>query len=115
METVARDIILPGTPDEVWESVADLEEWFGGPITGDLAPGEVLRVGGRRAVVDRVDEPLRISLRWLDDEPSRVDITLEPLDDSTVVHVTETRIEPAVDPKLRIGFLSTAGSAVGGP
>jgi hypothetical protein len=104
MESVEREVTLPVGPAAAWEWVADLGDWFNAPIEGDVALGEVVRIGGRRAVVERVDEPQRLTLRWLGDDPSRVDITLEPDEDGTRVHIEETRIEPGVTPRPEIGF-----------
>jgi uncharacterized protein YndB with AHSA1/START domain len=104
MESVERDILLPAPPDEAWRLVCDLGDWFASDITGEIALGEVVRTDGRRAVVERVDPPHRLTFRYLGEDPSRVDITLEGTPDGTLVRVTETRIEPAVTPKPEIGF-----------
>jgi hypothetical protein len=108
MESVERAVTLPASPDEAWQLVRDLGAWFGPDVEGEVAPGGVVRVGGRRAIVERMDEPERLTFRWLDDDPSRVDITLEPDGDETIVHIEETRIEPAVTPKQEIGFKALA-------
>jgi len=104
VETVEREIALPASPDEAWSSVTDLGLWFGSDVDGEVALGEVVRIGERRAVIERVDEPQRLTFRWLGEDPSRVDITLEPNEGGTIVRVSETRIESAVSPTPRIGF-----------
>jgi hypothetical protein len=114
MESVEREISLPASREEAWGIVTDLEQWFDQRVEGEVALGEVFRLGGRRAVIERFDAPERLTFRWLGEDPSRVDITLEPHGDGTLVRITETRIEPAVTPRPEIGF-ARRGSAVGGP
>jgi len=111
VEYVEREITLPGDPEAAWESVADLEGWFATEVEGEIALGEVVRIDGRRAVIERLDAPERLTFRWLGTDPSRVDIALEPdpaTPNGTVVHIEETRIEPAVTPTPEIGFKALA-------
>ena len=108
VESVERETFVPASPEDAWDSVADLGGWLGAPVRGDVVPGEVIRLEPpdgvpRRAVVERVEPPRRLVFRWLDD-PSRVDISLEPIPDGTLVRVVEQRIEPAVDPERKMGF-----------
>ena len=99
-----REITLPASPNDAWSFVTDLGAWFGSEVEGEVAPGEVIHIGDRRAVVERVDEPLRLTFRFIGTDPSRVEIRLEDEPDGTTVHVTETRIESAVTPTPQIGF-----------
>jgi uncharacterized protein YndB with AHSA1/START domain len=108
VESVKREITLPASPEEAWDFVTDLGAWFDGAVEGNLAPGEPVHIGERRAVIERLDEPSRLTFRWLGEDPSRVDITLEPTDDGTEIRVTETRIESAVTPTPQIGFKALA-------
>jgi hypothetical protein len=104
MESVEREITLPADPAGAWQTVIDLGAWFGGEVEGEIALGEVIRIGGRRAIIERIDEPRHLTFRYLDDDPSRVDIVLDPAPDGTRVHIEERRIEPAVTPRPEIGF-----------
>ncbi len=113
VESVERQSSLPAPVDEAWQLVTDLESWFDADVEGEVALGEVVRIGGRRAVIERIDEGVRLTFRWLGEDPSRVDIELEPSGDETTVRIKETRIESAVTPVPEIGF-ATAGSTVGG-
>ncbi len=108
MESVEREITLQTAPDEAWERVLDLGDWFASEVSGEIALGEVVRIDGRRAVIERLDEPQRLTFRWLGTDPSRVDIALEELPDETLIRVIETRIEPAVSPTQEIGFKAMA-------
>ncbi len=81
---VARDIILPADPDEVWDALTDpelLAEWLGDE-------GE--------AVVEEAAPAERLVL-WLvgDDDPgSRVELRLIAVPDGTRVTVTEAPVGP---------------------
>src|SRR5438067_9222543 len=57
METVEREVVLPAPPDDVWDLVTELGAWFGTEVEGDVEVGEVVRIGGRRALIERVNEP----------------------------------------------------------
>jgi uncharacterized protein YndB with AHSA1/START domain len=115
VEDVEREIVLDAPPDEVWEALTDAErfgEWFGSEVDRDPEAGEVIRFktgdSERRALVERVEEPSRLTFRWLDEPPSRVDITIEEIPDGSVVRVVERRIDAAVTPTPRIGFRALA-------
>jgi uncharacterized protein YndB with AHSA1/START domain len=81
---VARDITIPGDPDEVWEALTDpelLAEWMG---------------DDREAVVEEAEWPERLVFWWWeDDEPgSRVELRLVAVPDGTRVTVTEAPVGP---------------------
>jgi uncharacterized protein YndB with AHSA1/START domain len=81
---VARDITIPGEPDEVWEALTDpelLAEWF-----GDEA----------HAVVEESEWAERLVLwMWDDEEPgSRVELQLVAVPAGTRVTVTEAPVGP---------------------
>jgi uncharacterized protein YndB with AHSA1/START domain len=105
---VERSVALPAPPEDVWDAIVDpdlLGEWFGGTVEVDLEPGGELRVSddagtdGRRAVVETVDAPTRLTFTWVDDgPPSTVEITLVPNDDGCEVRVTERLLEVAPAP-----------------
>ncbi|MGH2758851.1 MAG: SRPBCC domain-containing protein [Actinomycetota bacterium] len=116
MTDVEREIVLPASPNDVWEELTDPErlgEWFGADVDGDVAEGELVRFttsdGERRAVVERADPPHRLTFRWLptiDEPPSRVEIVIDEASDGSVVRVVERRIAAAVSPEPEIGFLA---------
>ncbi|MGH9276021.1 MAG: SRPBCC domain-containing protein [Acidimicrobiales bacterium] len=103
METVERTVSLPTDLEGAWELLThpdELAAWLGDdvtlrPVPG--APGRVLERDGtdRALVVEEVDEGRRLSWRWWvdGDDPdqtgSRVEITLSPTPDGTLVRVVE--------------------------
>lgn len=103
METVERHVTLPATRDEVWGLLTrpeDLGAWLGDEVVLDPTPGAaglvVERDGSRRSlVVEEVVEGHRLTWRWWreGDDPaadqSRVEITLSPTDEGTVLRVVE--------------------------
>jgi uncharacterized protein YndB with AHSA1/START domain len=124
---VEREMLLPASPDEVWESLADperLSEWFGADVEGRIEPGEVLTFTDadgtqRRAIVEFVEPGQRLVFRYLPfektpdgasrrRESSRVAIHIEPYDGETVIRITETRVGSAGTPRPQIGFHSRA-------
>lgn len=107
MTDVEREVVLPASPDDVWDELIDpgrLGEWFGADIEGEIAEGELVRFDERRAVVERVEPPRRLVIRWLDEQPSRVEIDIEEIPDGSIVRVLERRITSAVTPQPEIGF-----------
>jgi uncharacterized protein YndB with AHSA1/START domain len=97
---VTREVVLPASPDEVWEELTDptrLEEWFASEVDLDVeegGEGHFRWENGeeRHAVVEEVDAPRRLAYTWRDDEgrESHVDLTIEEADGGTRVVVTET-------------------------
>jgi uncharacterized protein YndB with AHSA1/START domain len=119
MEDVTREVVLDADPSDVWDAVTapdQLAEWFGADVDGVLAPGEVVRFTSpdgtvRRALIERMDEPRELAFRWLPsatEPPSRVDITICPLGDGSVLRVTEWRFEASISAEPRIGFKALA-------
>src|SRR4051794_14203354 len=101
---VEREVVLPAPPGEVWESLPAV---FGADGGMAAEPGGVLRSegpdGARIGVVDDVDAPWRLTFWWVpvegDDAPSRVEITLEPVETGngvgTIVRVREAQFDAA--------------------
>src|SRR4051794_6706763 len=93
---VEREIVVPGDPAEVWESLTNpelLEEWFASECELDARPGGegVFRWGDgdeRHAMVRELAEAERLVLDW--DDGGSVTIELEPVVDGTRVHVVES-------------------------
>jgi len=124
---VEKEDLLPASPEEIWESLADpdrLSEWFGADVDGRVEPGEVLTFTGadgteRRAVVEFAEPGRRLVFRYLPNEltpdgrsrrreSSRVAILIEPFDGQTIIRITETRVGSAGTPRPQIGFHARA-------
>lgn len=99
-EEVRREIVLPATPDEVWDALTDpdrLAEWFANDVELDPRPGGegVFRWEDgdeRRAVIEVVEEARRLTFDWGEPEGelSTVDFTLEEVPAGTRLTVVET-------------------------
>ena len=113
---IEREIVVPETPDEVWEALTEperLEEWFATEAELDARPGGegIFRWGDgdeRRAVVREAEEAERLVLDW--DDGGTVAIELEPIVEGTRVHVVESSPELAPALELR-AFAWTAAAA----
>jgi uncharacterized protein YndB with AHSA1/START domain len=103
IQSVERELLLPGDIGETWEAVADPErlgDWLGGEVEMDPVPGGDFHIrfhddaGERQGFVEELDEEQRRFAFWWrepDDEIStRVEISLEETADGTLVRVTET-------------------------
>jgi len=101
--SVRREVVLPVTPEELWPALTEAErlaEWFAPEVDIDARPGggAVFRWadGARRAVIEEVEAPRRLSFRWAEvgedgeAERSRVEFTLEEVDEGTRLRVVET-------------------------
>jgi uncharacterized protein YndB with AHSA1/START domain len=96
---IERDVVLPATPEEVWEALTEperLEEWFATEVELDAQPGGegVFRWGDgdvRRAVVREAEPGERLVLDWDDD--GHVVLELEEVEGGTRLHVVETSRE----------------------
>jgi uncharacterized protein YndB with AHSA1/START domain len=102
MEPIERQVTLPADLDEVWELLTrpdDLGAWLGDDVVLDPTPGAAGRVTERDGterwlVVEEADPGRRLAWRWWTGEAgadgaSRVEITLSPTDDGTVLRVVE--------------------------
>ena len=129
MPMVEREITIPAPPAEVWPALThpdELSAWFGADVALDARPGGrgVFRWADgteRAAVVEDVEPGRRLAFRWLpfqrtaDGEavrvPStRVEITLEPVEDGTRVRVLE---QPAFSGEATAQPRAAALTAVG--
>lgn len=110
---VEREIVVPETPDEVWEALTEaerLEEWFATEVELDARPGGegVFRWGDgdeRHAVVREVEETERLVLDW--DDGGTVVLELEPVVGGTRVRVIESSPEFAPALGLRASACTT--------
>jgi uncharacterized protein YndB with AHSA1/START domain len=104
---VEREIVVPESPDEVWEALTEperLEEWFATEAELDPRPGGegVFRWGDgeeRRAIVREADEAERLVLDWEDGGETAIE--LEPVEEGTRVRVVESTPEFATALALR--------------
>jgi uncharacterized protein YndB with AHSA1/START domain len=116
-ERIERSVILPVSPDRLWDVLTRPEhvsDWFGATVL-DLE----LRRGGRltlrdesgrisRAVVQTVERPVRFSFRWLPEgraqslpslgrRSATVEFLLRPVAGGTRLTVTESPLPEARD------------------
>ena len=122
MESIERTIVVPAGPADVWPAVTDPEElsaWFGAEAELDARPGGrgMFRWpdgSSRHVAVEAVEPAQRLAFRWLPFErtpsgeivmvPStRVEITLDEVEDGTRVRVVERTLPAAHDVRLRFG------------
>jgi uncharacterized protein YndB with AHSA1/START domain len=112
---VEREIVVPESPDEVWEALTEperLEEWFATEVELDARPGGegIFRWGDgdeRAAVVRELEEPERLVLDW--DDGGSVVVELEPVVDGTLVRVVES--SPDFAPALELRALAWTAAA----
>jgi uncharacterized protein YndB with AHSA1/START domain len=102
--TVERQIDLDAAPEEVWDALAETDTWLADEGTLPLEPGAVGRLvedgRSRTAIVEEVDHGHRLVYRWwddLDDDATRVEITVIGLEVGTRVVVREWAIAPVLD------------------
>jgi uncharacterized protein YndB with AHSA1/START domain len=88
---LTREITLPASPEEVWESLSE-PEWLGEDAQIDLRPDGDVRAGDRTGFVEEVEEPRRLVFWWSapDEDATRVELDLEEDGDETVVRVVES-------------------------
>lgn len=94
-DSLHRELEIPCGVEEAWEHVID-PSWLGDEGQMDAvvgAQGWVRSDGETRfLVVEEVEETRRLAFRWASfrDEPSRVEIELEPLREGTRVVISES-------------------------
>lgn len=124
MEMIERHVILPAGIEEVWDLLTrpdDLAAWLGDDVVLHPTPGAaghvVERDGTTRSLtVDEVEDGRRLSWRWWPDgdgsgAASRVEITLSPTGDGTLVRVIEQQLPGA--PTTGAGPVARASAAAG--
>ena len=89
---VERELVLPASPEEVWESLTE-PGWLGEDAHIDLRPSGDVRAGERTGFVEWAEPPSGLAFWWSegDEEATRVEIALEPEGEGTRVSVTESR------------------------
>jgi uncharacterized protein YndB with AHSA1/START domain len=99
-DEASSELTVPASPDETWEALTDpgrLTEWLAEDAELDLRPGGdlTMRVDGeeRTGFVEEIEAPHRLVFWWGPDgdDPTRVEIELEPDGDDTRVRVVESR------------------------
>jgi len=92
METVEREIVVGGTPDEAWRAVVD-SDWLGEDASVDPRPGGEVETSERQGFVEEADAPRRLTFWWSadDEDATRVEIELEEREEGTLVRVVESR------------------------
>jgi uncharacterized protein YndB with AHSA1/START domain len=89
---VERELVLPASPEEVWESLTE-PGWLGEDASIDLRPAGDVRAGERTGFVEWADPPNGLAFWWSagDDEATRVQLTLDEVDEGTRLTVVESR------------------------
>jgi uncharacterized protein YndB with AHSA1/START domain len=88
---LTREITLPATADEVWDSLSE-PEWLGEDAHIDLRPDGDVRAGERTGFVEAVEEPTRLVFWWSEpgEDATRVELSLEEDGEDTIVRVVES-------------------------
>jgi uncharacterized protein YndB with AHSA1/START domain len=89
---LTREITLPATAEEVWQSLEE-PEWLGEDASIELQPDGDVRAGDRTGFVEEVEEERRLVFWWAapDEDSTRVELLLEEEGDFTHVRVVESR------------------------
>jgi uncharacterized protein YndB with AHSA1/START domain len=123
MPMIERHVDLPAEPDRAWGLLVDPEDqpaWLGREVDLPAMPGHAGSVVDhdgthRQLVVDEVEVGRRIVWTWWpsddDGAASRVEITLEPIEEGTRVTVVE-QSHPA-GPQARARASATPAAASG--
>ena len=88
---LTREIRLPATADEVWESLSQ-PEWLGEDAHIDLRPDGDVRVGDRTGFVEAAEPAERLVFWWSEpgEDATRVELDLEDDGEATTVRVVES-------------------------
>lgn len=116
-EQIERELLLEATPEEVWAVVTG-DGWLADEVLLDLHPGgdASFRTASeeKSGWVEEVSAPHRLAFWWTaDDEPAtRVELTLRPAQERTLLRVVETRPLELLD-VVGIPLPGTSGPAYG--
>lgn len=106
-DLIHREVEIPCSLEEAWRYVVD-PSWLGDDGELDVTEGGEgwVRSGDdtRYLVVEEVEEERRLAYRWASfvDEPSRVEIDLEPTSIGTRISISESPIEASARACLSI-------------
>jgi uncharacterized protein YndB with AHSA1/START domain len=89
---VERRLLLPASPEEVWESLTE-PTWLGEDAHVELRPSGDVRAGDRTGFVEWADAPRGLAFWWSreGEEATRVEIALEETEEGTLLAVSESR------------------------
>jgi uncharacterized protein YndB with AHSA1/START domain len=113
--TVERELTVPESIDEVWESLAE-PAWLGEDASIELREAGDVSAGERSGFVEEVDAPRRLVFWWSDpgEDATRVEIELDDTADGTHIRVTESRPLAILDGRdLAIEFGGSWGGSTG--
>jgi uncharacterized protein YndB with AHSA1/START domain len=113
METVEREVVVGGTPEEAWRAVVN-SDWLGDDVSLDPRPGGEVATSERRGFVEEAEAPRRLAFWWStdDEDATRVEIELEQHEHGTLVRVVESRplaLLDAYGPELVLGVRRESG------
>ena len=100
IDETSSELTVPASAEETWDALTDperLAEWLADDAELDLRPGGDLAVcvddERRSGFFEEVEPPRRLVFWWGPDgdEPTRVEIELEPDGEDTRVRVVESR------------------------
>jgi uncharacterized protein YndB with AHSA1/START domain len=125
-QQTTRSILLPHTSERVWRALTNAEQisaWFGARVEIDARPGgrttfQWPEGGERSAVVEVIEPPRLLVLRWLPFErtssgksqpvaPGHVRFILEPMGGGTHLTVRESRPHPSGNEDSPLPLLMT--------
>ena len=105
-DAIQRELVLPAPPERVWAALTQADQlaaWFGTQAAIDLRPGGAVTftwdgstgpIGQNSGVIEAVDPPRRLVFRWQSFGPdvpaTRVEFTLEPHPEGTLLHLVES-------------------------
>jgi uncharacterized protein YndB with AHSA1/START domain len=99
-DRATSELTVPASAEDTWEALTEperLADWLAEDAELELRPGGELTVRvddeERSGFFEEVEPPRRLVFWWGPDgeEPTRVEIELEPVDDGTRVLVVESR------------------------
>jgi uncharacterized protein YndB with AHSA1/START domain len=103
-DSIERTISIPLTPDEAWQFLTErehLEHWLAPEVELEPVVGGHVRVVGddgveRHGEVESIEEPRHLRFTWSapDEDPSVVEITVEPDGEGSRIEISERRAEP---------------------
>ena len=111
MDEVERELLVPAGAEEAWRAVTE-SDWLGEGAHIDPRPGGEVEAGGRHGFVEEADAPRRLAFWWSVDneDATRVEVELQPVDAGTLLRVTESRPLAVLD-----AYGSDLGAAIGAP
>jgi uncharacterized protein YndB with AHSA1/START domain len=113
LQRVRREVVVPADSARVWAALtqgSELSSWFGADVRIESRPGGTATITWpdgteRRATIEEVEPPGRLSFRWAPFErtregkarlvrASRVEFELRETEEGTLLTVTEEALGP---------------------